>query len=107
MKRHEDNGAIFRSGTQTLNSSLDYARDNKSLICVSMIFAGQQKDTFMLVKKHPFTCCPAAKHENAENLALQTYEKNQWTFYITARALTLAPAIILLTQVPLQKCPFL
>ena len=31
-------------------------------------------------KNHPFTCCPAANHQNAANLALQTFEENQWTF---------------------------
>ena len=28
-------------------------------------------------EKHPFTCCPAAKHQNAANIGLQKYEKNQ------------------------------
>ena len=71
-----------------------HAHDYKSIINVSMIFAGQQKNTSMLVKKHLFTCCPAA------NLALQTCEKKkQWIFYGTARASTLAPEIISLAQV--------
>ena len=39
-----------------------------------------RKNTSMLAKKHPFTCCPTAKHQNAANLTLQTYTKNQWTF---------------------------
>ena len=30
----------------------------------------------MLAKKHLFTSCPAAKHQNSDNLGLQTYEKN-------------------------------
>ena len=34
----------------------------------------------ILAKKHPFIYCPAAKHQNAANLALQRYKKNQWTF---------------------------
>ena len=31
-------------------------------------------------KRHPITCCPAAKHQNAVNLGLQICEKNQLTF---------------------------
>ena len=34
----------------------------------------------MLANKHPFTCCPATKHQNAANLALQTCEKAQQIF---------------------------
>ena len=34
-------------------------------------------------KEHPFASYPAAKHPNAANLQLQTYDKNQWTFLIT------------------------
>ena len=42
-------------------------------------------------KKHPFVSYPAAKHPNASNLQLQTYEKKQWTlFNNTARASTLS-----------------
>ena len=61
---------FFQSETQTSNScrTLDYARDNKSIIYVPMIYAK---------KKRPFTSCPAAKHQNTVNLGLQTYEKNQ------------------------------
>ena len=45
--------------------------------------------------------------QNAANLLLQTWEKNQWTFFHCAiRASILPPAIIFLTQVPLQKFPF-
>ena len=33
----------------------------------------------MLGKKHPSTSYSAAKHQNAANLGLQTYEKNQQT----------------------------
>ena len=38
-----NNDAFSRSGTQTLDSgrSFDYARDNKSIIYVLMIYAGQ------------------------------------------------------------------
>ena len=46
--------------------------------------------------------------QNTANLPLQTYEKNRWTFFcLSTRASTLVSAITLLTQVPLQKFPFL
>ena len=59
-------------------------------------------------KKHPFTSYSAAKHPNAANSRLQTYDKNQWTFFNnTSRASTLALTIIFKSQVPLQKFPLL
>ena len=59
-------------------------------------------------KKHPFASYPAAKHPNTANLRLQTYDKDQWTFFNNAaRTLTLAFAIIFKIQVPSQKFPFL
>ena len=61
----------------------------------------------MLAKRHPFTCCPAAKHQNAADVALQTFEKNQQTFYGAKQASTLVSEIILPTSVPLQKFLFL
>ena len=33
-----------------------------SLLYVPIIYAGQWKNTSMLVKKHPFSCCPAETH---------------------------------------------
>ena len=53
----------------------------------------------MLAKKHPFTCCPEAKHQNATNLALQPYEKKkQCMLFIAPHGCqSLAPKIILLT----------
>ena len=33
---------------------------------------------------HPFACYPASKHQNAASLALQAYEKSQWTFFYGA-----------------------
>ena len=35
------------------------------------------------MKKHPFASYNTAKHPDASNLRLQTYNKNQWTFLIT------------------------
>ena len=59
-------------------------------------------------KKHPFAIYPAAKHPNAANLRLQTYDKKRVDFFNnTARASTLTLPIIFKIQVPLQKFPFL
>ena len=38
----------------------------------------------MLAKKQPFPCCLPAKHQNAAKLALQTQEKNRWTFFVAS-----------------------
>ena len=72
---------LFPEVEQTINScrSLDYACDNKSIIYVPIIYAGQEKKS-TLAKKHPFTSCLAAKHQNAAILVLlQPYKTNQWT----------------------------
>ena len=59
-------------------------------------------------KKHSFASYPSAKHPNTANLRLQTYDKNQWTFFNnTARASILALAIIFKVEVSLQTFPFL
>ena len=50
----------------------------------------------MLAKKHSFTCCPAAKHQNTANLGDRHREKPVELFYGIAQASTLAPEIILL-----------
>ena len=79
-----------------LNSfhSFDYARGNESIIYFTDL--GEPIETYIYArKKHPFASYPAAKHPNTSNLRLQTYDKNQWTFFInTARAYTLARAIM-------------
>ena len=49
-----------------------------------------------VMKKHPFTSYPAAKHQNAAKLGLQTYDKTSGIFYRTKRVLALVPEIILL-----------
>ena len=46
---------------------------------------GPIENTSMSAEKHPFTCCPAAKYQNAAILALQTYGKNQRTFFYSNR----------------------
>ena len=92
-----------------LNSfrSFDYARGNESIIYFTNLCT--PIETYIYArKKHPFASYPAAKHPNAENLRLQTYNKKPVDFFNdTARALTLALAIIFKIQVPLQKFPFL
>ena len=91
---------FFRSGARTLKSchSRDYACDNKYTIYVPMIYASKWKrKTSMLAKKHPFTCSPAAKHQNAANSGLQTYKKKPVNlFYGTAQGSTLYPKVSLL-----------
>ena len=42
----------------------------------------QTNKTYIYARnKHPFASYPAAKHPNASNLRLQTYDKKQWSFY--------------------------
>ena len=84
-----------------------YAHGNESIIYFTDLC--ELIETYIYVrKKHPFASYPAAKHSNAANLRLQTYDKNQWTFfYNAARASVLALAIILKIHVPSQKFPFL
>ena len=38
------------------------------------------KNTSLLAKMHPFTCCLTVNHQTVAKLGLQTFEKNQWTF---------------------------
>ena len=52
------------------------------------------ENTSMLAKNHPFLCCPAAKHQNSASK-----EKPVDFIHGTARASTLAPEIILVTEV--------
>ena len=46
---------------------------------------------YVTMRKHkdPSTCCPAANHQNHNNLKLQTCEKNQWTFWMVSHGLLL------------------
>ena len=63
----------------------------------------------MLANKHPFTSFPAAKHPKHNKLAVTDIRKKKQVdfLYYIAWVSTFAPAIILLTWVPLQKFPFL
>ena len=78
--------------------SFEYARGNESIIYFTDLC--KPIETYIYArKKHPFASYPAAKHPNAANLWQQTYDKNQWTFFInTAWASTFA--IIFKLQVP-------
>ena len=59
-------------------------------------------------KKRSFTSYPAAKHLKYSKFAITDIrEKLVNFFYCSTRASTLVSATILLTQVPLQKFPFL
>ena len=67
---------FFQSEALTSNScrSLDYVRGNESIV----YFNDLRKliETHIYVrKKYPFARYPAAKHPNAANLRLQTYDK--------------------------------
>ena len=62
----------------------------------------------MVKKNHPFTSHPAEKHPKQSKFAITDIrEKPVNFFYCSSRASTLVSAITLLTQVPLQKFPFL
>ena len=59
-------------------------------------------------KKHPFASYPAAKHpKHSKFVITDIREKPVSFFHCSTRAPTLVSAIILLTQVPLQKFRFL
>ena len=59
-------------------------------------------------KKRPFTGNPAAKHPKHSKLAITDIREKPVNFFCClTQASTLVSAITLLTQVPLQKFPFL
>ena len=101
--------SFFQNETLTLNffHGLDYAPSIESIIYFTDLC--EPIETYIYArKKQSFASYLAAKHPNAANLQLQTYDKNQWTFVITPHGgSTLALAIIFKIQVPLQKFPFL
>ena len=98
---------VFRGETLTSNSSLDSARGNESII----YFTKPCKPIEIYIyasKKHPFASDPAAKHPNAANLGVTGIRQNQRSWFCCAtRASNFAFAILLSTQVPLQKFQFL
>ena len=62
----------------------------------------------MVEKKHPFTGYTSVKHPKHSKFTIANIqEKPVNFFYCSTRASTFIFAIILLTQVPLQKFPFL
>ena len=81
-RTNTDTVTLFPSETLTLNSchSLDYARGNESIIYFTNLSKPIEKTYIYAKKKHSFVSYPAAKHPNAANFRLQTYDKNQWTF---------------------------
>ena len=75
---------FFQSEPLLSNSfrSFDYALGDESIIDFTNLY--KPIETYIYArKKHPFASNPAAKHSNAANLLLQTYDKNQWAFFIT------------------------
>ena len=63
--------ALFRSGTQTLNSgrSLGYRRGNESIIIFNDLF--KSLEIYIDARKqHPFTSYPAAKHPKQNKLGV-------------------------------------
>ena len=85
----------------------DYARGNESIIY--FIDLCKPIETYIYArKKHPFASYPAAKHPKHSQLAVTDIREKPVDFFNnTARASTLALAIIFKIQVPLQKFPFL
>ena len=89
----------------TLNSchSLDHARNNESIIYFNDLCKTIEIYIYAR-KKLPFTSYLAAMHPKHRKFAITDMrERSVDYFYYTTRA----PAIILLTYVPLQKFPFL
>ena len=75
---------FFQSDPLPSNSfrSFDYARGNESIFYFTDLC--KPIETYIYArKKHPFASYPAAKHLSAADLRLQTYDKNQRTFFIT------------------------
>ena len=96
---------FFLTEPLTLNScrSLVYASGNESIIYFTDLFKPIKTYVYAR-KKHPFANYPAAKHPNAANLRLQTYDKKTVVFFIkTARSSTLALAIIFQIKVFFTK----
>ena len=82
--------------TLSFHHSLDYAHGNESIMFSND--PGKLIETYFYVrKKHPFTCCPTAKHRKHSKFAITDMRQKPVDFvYCTARASTLVPAIILL-----------
>ena len=79
---------FFQSGTQTLNSclSLHYELSNKSIIFFNDLCKPIEIYIFVR-KKHPVTCCPAAKHPKQNKLAVTDIREKPVDFFKdTARA---------------------
>ena len=79
-----------------------------SLLSILLIYASQQKHTSMLGKSTHLQVIPVAKHPKHSKFAITDIRvKPVNFFYCSTRASTLVSAIILLTQVSLQKFPLL
>ena len=100
---------FVQSETLTLNScrSLDYARGHEVITYYTDLC--KPIEIYIYAKeKHPFAGYPAAEHPKRSKLTItDTREKTVNFFYCSTCASTLDFAIILQTQVPLQKFSFL
>ena len=100
---------VFWRETLTSNffRNLDYARGNEFIIYFTDLC--KRIEIYIYARKqHPFASDAAAKHPYAASLWLKTNNKSQRNKFCGAkRALNFASAILLSTQVPLQKFPFL
>ena len=100
---------FFQGETLTLDScrSFDYARGNESIIFFTDLCKPIKRYIYAR-KKHLFASYPAAKQpKRSKFVVTDIREKPVNFFYGLTPASTLVSAIILLTQVPVQKFPFL
>ena len=109
MNKHGHSRPFSKSQSRTLNScrSLDYARGNESIICFTDLC--KPIATYFYARNgHTLASYPAAKHPKHSKFTItDIWEKPVNFFYCLTRASTLVSAIILLTQVLLQKFSFL
>ena len=88
--------------------SLYCVRKNEFIFYFPTIYKANRNYTSMLGKSTNLAVIPAAKHPKHSKFAITDIrEKPVKFFYCPTRASTLVSAIILLTQVLLQKFPFL
>ena len=82
-----------------------YANSVASLECASVT----KSIIYIIMRKEaPFTIYPAAKRPKHSKFAITNLQEKPGSFFCcTTWASTLAPTIILLTQAPLQKFPYL
>ena len=102
-RTNTDTVAFFQSEPLPSNSfrSLDYARGNESIIYFTDLC--KPIETYIYARK----LSRSKTHKRSKLAVTDIRQKTVDFFNNTARALTLALAIIFKTQVPVQKSPFL